>query len=392
MCGFHYDVVMLALNDLTHDGRVHREAAALAGTGWRVLVLGTQRADGPLPDDERVQGFDVRRVRYGRFGARLWWPWRWLRHGLQVFQLIQALRSVSPRAYHAHDLPALMLVSLARRSNTRLVYDSHELYLFQSPQRTWFADAWHRANRRPFFALERYLTRQADAVIVVSEPCARILRRWYRLKNIVVIQNCIDPPQTNATIPINIRTRTGEGDHLVVHTGDLTNRGRCLSELVEAFRLLKPDINLVFLGQGEDQPILERQVAQGRLKDRVLFVPPVPPADVAATIQTADAAVVALRPDSWHIRSTLPNKLFEAIAAGLPVVVSKTFALARIVKRFDLGILCDTTDPGALALALREIVEPQHQQQYRARVRMAQASLNWQTEAAKLCHLYRTLL
>jgi glycosyltransferase involved in cell wall biosynthesis len=392
LCDFHYDVVMLALNDLAHDGRVRREAAALARAGWRVLVLGTQRSDGPLPDDERIQGFEVQRVRYENFGVRLWWPWRWLRHGLQAVQLIRALRSVSPQAYHAHDLPALMLVSLARRRKTRLVYDSHELYLFQSPRRIRWADAWHRANRRLFFALERYLARRADAVIVVSEPCARILRRWYRLKTILVVRNCIDPPPTNAHIPVAIRARTGEGSHLIVHTGDLTNRGRCLSELVEAFRLLDPDVNLVFLGQGEDQSMLEQQVVQSGLEDRVEFVPPVPPAEVAATIQVADAAVVALRPDSWHIRSTLPNKLFEAIAAGLPVVVSKTFALARIVRAFDLGILCDTTDPGAIALALRQIVEPQHQHHYRARVRMAQAGLNWQTEAAKLCHLYRTLL
>ncbi len=71
------------------DARVRREAAALAGAGWRVLVVGTQRARGTLPERETLYGFDIQRVSYGRFGAQKWWPWRWIRHGLQAGQIIR---------------------------------------------------------------------------------------------------------------------------------------------------------------------------------------------------------------------------------------------------------------------------------------------------------------
>lgn len=93
-----FDIVMLVLNDLSFDGRVRREAAALAAAGWRVLVIGTQRAGGTLPDEEDVDGFAIRRVRYRRFGQGRR-PWRWLRHASQAIQIIRAMARTRARVY-----------------------------------------------------------------------------------------------------------------------------------------------------------------------------------------------------------------------------------------------------------------------------------------------------
>jgi len=232
-----------------------------------------------------------------------------------------------------------------------------------------------------WFAVERRLARGADAVITVSEPVARCLAGWYGIPRPVVIRNCIDPvPPAPAQKPY------------LVHTGDLTNRGRCLDELVEAFAAVPEGVDLVFLGYGEARAALEVRAQTLGVENRVRFVPPVKPEAVAETISDAQAALVLLRPDSWHSRATLPNKLFEAVAAGLPVVASDKFAVRRMVESYRLGIICDATDPAAIAGAIRRILEPERQTEHRQAITEAQHRLNWRTEAERLAALYRELL
>jgi starch synthase len=377
---------MLVLNDVLYDGRVRREAAALAEAGWRVLVVGTQRADGRLPDRETLQGFDLRRVRYGRFGAQKWWPWRWIRHGLQVGQVVQTLTSISTRAYHAHDLPALMLLSLVRllrREPAALVYDSHELYLFMPPYPSRLFNLWHRLTRPAFMRLEGYLIRRTDAVITLNEVRARLLAMWYGVSRPVIVWNALDPVDDISPAAVDLREITG-GRRYVVFPGRITNRGRCITELIGALALLPGDVALVFLGQllGEEGE-LKAQAERLRVKERIFFVPPVEPELVAA---------VLVRSDSFNERTSMPCKFFEAIAAGVPVVTSNHYTLARLVRQYHLGQTCEPTDPESIAAALREVLTPERQTYYRERVIAAQGVINGQAEAGKLCAVYRRVL
>lgn len=438
-----YDIVMLVLNDVEHDARVRREAAALAGAGWRVLVVGTQRAGRTLPERETLYGFDILRASYGRFGAQKWWPWRWIRHGLQAGQIIRVLRKIPTRAYHAHDLPALMLVSFVRgvvrkapqkikdepqrtqrtqraqrffrgkkdepqrrrgssgeiERGTELypavIYDSHELFLFMSPHPSRLFNLWHRLTRPAFMRLEGYLIRRTDAVLTVCEAIARLLARWYSIPRPVVIWNALDPVKEDAATRLDLpdlRGITG-GRRCIVHTGRITNRGRCLTELVEALALLPEDVALIFLGAKDDAKAeLSRQIERLELDKRVIFVPPVAPEQVSAMIRPADAAAVLMRPDSMNMRAALPAKFFEAVAAGVPVVTSNRFTLAQIVQRWQLGQTCEPTDPESVAAALSEVLSPGRRAFYRAQVEAAQEFINWQTEAARLCAVYRGVL
>ncbi len=384
-----YDIVMLVLNDVQGDSRVQREAAALAAAGWRVLLVGTQRAEGVLPDAEHMQGFDVLRVRYGRYGARLWRPWRYVRHAFQAAQIVAALRRIPTRAYHAHDLPALAVLYPVRRG-LPLVYDSHEVYLFRTPDSSRVVAAAQRLTRPLAMAVERFLARRADAIIMTSECHARLVARWYGVPRPVIVYNAVDPVSPAAS-GVDLRALAG-GGRCVVHTGTVTNKGRSLTELVSALPLLPDDVTLVFLGQGVEADALRQLAARLGVEQRVCFVPPVPPDMVAAAVRSVDVAVVLPRSNSLNNRSSLPNKLFEAVAAGVPVVATNTAAVARMVRRFELGLVCESNDPALIAAALRDILQPERQAFFRARVTAAQAALSWQGAAARLCDVYREIL
>jgi glycogen(starch) synthase len=335
-------------------------------------------------------------VRYGRFGARKWWPWRWIRHGLQTVQIIQALRKIPARAYHAHDLPALILISVVRgrrRNPPALVYDTHELFLFMSPRHSRLSNVWHRLTRPAFMRLERYLCRRADAVITVCEAIARLLAMWYDIPRPVTIWNALDPVDADSETPPDlpdVRDLTGERRR-IVHTGRITNRGRCLTELVEALARLPDDVVLVFVGAKQDaQPELEGHIRRLKLEGRVVFVPPVAPERVSIMIRPADVAAVLMRPDSMNMRAALPAKFFEAVAAGVPVVTSNRFTLAQVVQRWQIGQTCDPTDPASIAAALGDVLG--RQAFYREKMVAAQHDINWQTQAEKLCAIYRQVL
>lgn len=395
MTGTQYDTVMLVMNDVLHDGHTHREAAALAAAGWRVLLVGTQRADGQLPDRESICGFEVWRVRYGRFGSQLWRPWRWFRHALQAVQILRTIYPLSTRAYHAHDLPALILLSGVRALHRRpapLIYDVHNIYLFQMRYTSRPVQVWHHLTRPLFMRIEAALARRAQTITTLSEPAARTLTRWYKFPRPVVIRNTVDVVDETITTPLDLRALIGPGRQCVIHSGDIADKRRALSELIRAIALLSDDAALVFLGRGESVPRLKQLAKELQVDHRVFFVPAVPPEQVAAVIRQADVAAVLMRPGSWNTRAQPPNKLFEAVAAGVPVVASSVFALRQIIKEYEVGVLCPPTDPVAIAAALKQVLTAEAQIYYREKVQAAQPALNWQVDAQKLRDLYNYIL
>ena len=124
---------------------------------------------------------------------------------------------------------------------------------------------------------------------------------------------------------------------------------------------------------------------------------PVPPDEVVGWVSGSDVAVMALQPSTLnHVLST-PNKLFEALAAGVPVVASDFPGLRSIVvddPDGPLGEVCDPTDPAAIAAAILRVIDltPDEAADLRRRCLIAaHERWNWESESAKLLALYDSL-
>ncbi len=101
-----------------------------------------------------------------------------------------------------------------------------------------------------------------------------------------------------------------------------------------------------------------------------------------------------IQPTTLNHRLTTPNKLFEAMAAGVPVVASNLPGMAPIVRETGCGLVCDPTDPAAIAAALRELLEasPANLDAYRRRaLAAAHETYNWETQMAPLLAEYGRL-
>ncbi len=173
---------------------------------------------------------------------------------------------------------------------------------------------------------------------------------------------------------------------------------RGLLELIECWQ--QPGLegaHLVFLGFGPLHDELVARAAEPALGGRVHVLPAVPPEALAEWVAAADVGVMPNQPRTLNERLSTPNKLFECLAVGLPVMSSDFPERRRIVMDDPdgpLGTVCDPTDPVALAVAIRSILEldPAAHAELRARcLRAAHERWNWETESAGLLALYADL-
>lgn len=378
-------VTMLVRNRFTHDSRVEKEARTLTDAGYQVSVV-AEAADG-LPLREQRDGYDIVRVR--RPLPRI----PFVRFLAYRGRFVKALMATRPQILHAHDTNALEPVATAaHRLRAPFVYDSHELWLGQMrrgrPLLYWWAFLGY------YRFIERRYLRRAAAWLTVSPPIARHLERVYHLPHVESVPNYPDlqvaPPRRE------IRSLPGaEGipadAPIVLYLGALMP-GRGLDQLITAMSDV-PDAHLVLLGQGGEEPALRGLVSRFGLAERVHFLAPVPPGEVVSYAQSVTIGVSPTLPVSLSYAYSLPNKLFESLAAGLPVVASDFEQVREVVLESDAGLTVDTRDPSRIAAALRRLLaDPAEAARMGRNARQAALDrYNWDTAAAVLRSVYASL-
>jgi glycosyltransferase involved in cell wall biosynthesis len=394
-------VVMLLHKSVQHDSRVRREASALARAGHRVTVLELA----PLPaGGSELEGFERRSVLPPAAVRRA--PLHLYRLAFLV-SFIRALVQLRPDVVHAHDAAMLLPgVIGARLTGASLVYDSHE-FATSVPyrERAW---AWFVA------AIERLVLPRCAAVITVSDGIALRLRLRYRLpRPPTVVRNvtALRPPEGGGvgdgaepgeprvphahrgTGERGLRARLGIDAHtpLVLHQGAPAPARGC--EVLIAALALLPGAQLVFLGDPEPgYGGALRQAARAHgVQDRVTLLPAVPIEELLAHTAEADVGVTLLQDTCENHRLALPNKLFEYIAAGVPVVASDLPEIRRLVAEHGVGWCVPPHDPAALADALSLALHRRGDPDLRERLRHAARELSWEREQQRLLGLYEQL-
>lgn len=396
-------VGMFVYKDAAHDARVWKEAETLAESGRRVVIAALQT--GHLPEQE--QRGDVRLIRIrpssrsipGNSPARssllplrrVAWLVDYVR-GLQGWRgrAARRLRTVLGEGdllvWHGHDLTGAVAADLARRRyGGRFVYDSHELFL-DANSAMWLPNMLNAT----LASVERGVIRRADAVITVNSHIARELSGRYGVPPPAIVMNCPplgSPPSDRLDSPL--RHALGLGDRPVILFHGLIVPER-VSTTLDALEYLPQDVAVVLLGQGYDAAWLgawrSGRAAQGRLH----LHPPVPMSDLAGWVAGADVGVMAFLGTSLNQLYFTPNKLFECLNAGVPVVASD-FPTMRDIVTPDVGKLCEPEDPRSIASAIQGLLQEPGEQRKRRRIQcrlLAEQRYNWESEARGLLAIY----
>ena len=372
---------MLLHKSVEHDSRVRREAATLALAGHAVTVLELAA----LGSDERLDGFTRRSAL----------PPDWVRRTLPfaTYRLVFLAtfvargRASQPDVVHAHDAAMLLPGALlARLTGARLVYDSHEL----ATGVEYRSGAWERLVH----VLEAALVPRCAAVITVSDGIADRLRARYALRSRpTVLRNVCGLPAPGPPDGTRLRARLGIGtqDPLVLHQGSAAP-GRGCEVLIRAVAAM-PGVHLALLGAADD-PNAAALIALASVENaasRVHVLPTVALDALLAHTAEADVGVSLLSDSCENHRLALPNKLFEYLAAGVPVLTSALPELERVVRGGAIGWTVDPADPVDVRRGLVQALAARSDGALRARVAAAARELRWPVERTRLVGLYERL-
>lgn len=395
--------------ELTHDRRVQREATTLARAGYKVTIaaLGSDSANqmNDREDDIRVVSWqpDASKVLPGAWspfrpeeagldvgatgrGGRLGWFAAYVRN-LRTWGR-WAVRSASGTdVWHAVDLTGLAALGLAGiGADPCLIYDSHELFLESGS-----AARMPRPARWVLARAESRLAQRADGVITVNPSIADELSRRYGVDPVVVM-NC--PLLSDVRRPGLMRARLELGGRpVLLHHGSLSD-GRGIRHTIDALRLLPADVALVLLGDGPLVPWIREQQGQPDLAGRLFWHPAVPVDELLSWVVDADVGVMLFEPTELNFLYATPNRLFDCIVAGVPVLASDFPEFRRIVKGEGIGEVCDPTDNRGIADSIGQLLAaPDEFAAMQARARScARIRYNWDTQAAEMLALYRQVV
>jgi glycosyltransferase involved in cell wall biosynthesis len=297
-------------------------------------------------------------------------------------------------AWHLHDLPSLAAIAPLVPRSVPVVYDSHEIFLESGTAQRL---PW------PFRSLlgryERSLVGRSTAVVTVNASLAEVLKRRYHPRRIVIVHNCPDrwfPPAQSID---RLRTATGiaSSARIVIYLGGL-GPDRGIEQLADA--LVEPGLehaHLVLLGPTEQPERYAELASEARFGGRIHVLGPQPPGDLPEWVSSADIGTSLIQPTTLNHRLSTPNKLFECLAAGVPVLASDFPAMRRVVLDDPSGPLGAVTDPGdvtAVAGALRSLLSLPDDARAAMRARCISAAhdrWNWSLEAERLIALYAGL-
>jgi len=366
-------VVHLTTVHPTFDTRIfHKEAKTLARAGYEVILI-AQRQGNEVVEGIKIVALPKPRNRFARILGLTW----------QAFRL--ALRERAD-VYHFHDpelLPIGVLLKLFTRA--KVIYDVHEDVPQQILTKHWIPAPLRRPLAVAFNAVEKLLAKALDAVVVATEGIAE---KFARFKPIIV-HNYPDLRM----LP-NPSTRRGEGEEKVlVYVGGISKL-RGAIEMVRALEYLNParDVWLDLIGKFEP-PGLEQELQVLPGYRRVRFLGWMQPEDVYAHLAKADIGLVCLHPEPRFIVAW-PVKLFEYMAAGLPVVASNFPLWKEIVEGNECGLTVDPLNPKEIAQAIEYLLgHPELRQKMGENGRRAVVEkYNWEKESNELLALYERLL
>lgn len=296
---------------------------------------------------------------------------------LRIYRLASQL---SPTIVHGNDVNTLPLAWLiSRKSNALLVYDAHEISADREGYRlrSWLVRS-----------VEGFLVQKAAAMITTTGMRAEWFQEHYNVELPFVVQNRPAQYETKQP-PAEDLVAFPTNSFVVVYQGGL-QPGRGLRNLVDAVRDL-PSVHLLMVGDGAQRRQLEDYSSD--ISQRVHFVGMKNLSELPAWTALGDVGVQVIRNTCFNHYSTDSNKLFEYVAAGLPVIASDFPEISKIVKQWDLGILVDPDDPSEVREAIRLLSEDAAlSNRYKQNARRAGPLLDWSSQERILISSYQHAL
>lgn len=363
--------IVSVINDLVTDQRVNKSCLALQKAGYEVLLVGRKQRKSP-PMDERPYAshrmkllFEKGPLFYAEYNIRLFFFLLFHRANLLI----------------SNDLDTILpTYFISRLKGSRMVFDSHE-YFTETPElvgRPKVQKVWKK--------IEGFVVPKLPEMITVCDSIADLFREKYGVK-CHVIRNI---PPRKALPPKGDKVALGlpTDKHLLILQGSGINIQRGAEELVQSMQFLD-DCFLMIIGGGDVLPILKQMVEKLNITDRVRFFPRMPYQQMMAYTQLAELGFCLDKDTNLNYRFSLPNKLFDFIQAGVPIVASHLTEIEKIIRQYDIGLFIGNHEPETIASTIREALsDGERRKRWHRNLAVAAEELCWENEEKKLLPIY----
>ena len=372
-------ILNIVLNNFINDARVLKTSRSLYSTGNFVDVLALHKSG--LPEHEIIDGLEVHRLKL-------------LTKNLpktKFFQLIKYLEflfrsSIKYQnkyyAVHCNDLSALPIGYLLKKfskNKVKIVYDAHE---YETER-----DGMKPLMKKILKFFERRLIIHADNVICVSNEIANCYVKDYGISKPDLVLNCPylkrQPKQNLFRDALGIRS----DQKIFLYQGGLKS-GRGIELLIEAFAKFEQDKNiLLFLGFGPLESLIKNM---SKKHSNILFHSEVPQKDLLRYTSSADYGVLFYEDTCLNHRYCSPNKMFEYLMAGLPVITSNLYEMKRLVESEGIGIVAKENTISGFNKALKSSLK-QNYKKIQDNVEKVRMKYCWEEQEKSLLSIYEKL-
>lgn len=361
-------ITISVTNDLVADQRVHKVCTTLKQNGYEVKLIGREfRNSKPL---ERTYCTERMQLLFNRS------LFFYAEYNIRLFFYLLFDKADIFLSNDTDTLPANYLAALIRRKT--LVFDAHEMFP-EAPEvtdRKWVKKVWTTIEDLIFPRLKNTYT--------VCDSIAKVYNEKYKM-NMQVVRNIplktTNPPQRSSLQkpPIEVK-----GKKIILYQGAV-NRGRGIEWMIEAMPYLD---NFVFyiIGDGDVLKDLKAQVKRLFLTDKVLFLGRIPFEELPAYTACADIGINLL--ENWGLSYyySLPNRVFDYIRAGVPLLACDFPEIRKIVTHYGVGTLVNNYTPSFLSATVKRMAL---RGKNKAGFATANAELSWENESVVLLRVIK---
>lgn len=371
-------VVSFVLNNFTNDSRVLKESISLQKAGYDVKVIALHEDD--LAEFDTIQGIDVHRI---RLKSRNWSKYKLI----QLFKYFEFIyRSIKyykkSEILHCNDLNTLPIGVIIKKffnKKVKIVYDAHEFAINDTPYE-------NRYKIKMKYFLEKQCIKFVDSMITVSDTIAEEYVKLYGIQKPVLVLNT--PPYKVIEKKNIFRENFPIDDEQVIflYQGALS-KGRGIETILETCTTLDSQVVIIFIGYG---PLTSEIRSIAKKHENIFWHPAVSPDVLLEYTSSADIGISLIEDSCLSYRYCLPNKMFEYIMVGIPVIVSNLIEMKKVVEDYRVGfVVKDNSTKGLKQIINKALSMNQYISQ--DQFYKAQKIYNWENQEKRLLEVYCAL-
>ena len=368
--------IVSVINDLATDQRVHKVCCTLVSLGYHVTLVGRVKKNSLSLADRSYTTV--------RFNLPIeTGPLFYLIFNLRLF--IYLLFKPSDILV-SNDLDTLLpnyLVATIKK--IPIVYDTHEIFT-EVPEL-----ATSKIKKNTWLQIERFFVPKLKYMYTVNDSIARWYNKAYKVNPLVVRNIPVKKVITKTATRVDLQLPPSQ--FIIILQGSGINIQRGAEELIESMNYIDNAL-LLIVGDGDVIPSLTNEVAQNKnLTQKIKFIAKMPYEKMMQYTLNANLGLSLDKSTNLNYQLSLPNKLFDYIHAGIPVLVSRLPEVEAIVNQYDIGAFIENHNPVHIAFQIKAIMNNSEQWlRWKANTHIAAEQLTWQHEEQVLKKLYEQFI